>query len=221
MNTSETVFRRRSIRRFLPDPVPRELLRELLGQACWAPSWGNTQPWEVYVLQGEPLERFRRANQEQLRAGMMPSPEMDMPMEWPPQLKTRYAETGKCVLAALGIPREDREARLAYTLDMFGLFGAPCLLFLCVPAAVPRAYAALDIGLFLQTFCLAAAERGLGTCCLASAVGYPGLIRRIAPIRDDSVIVVGVAVGSPDLSAAVNDFSRARARIEEFTTWVE
>ncbi|HEX7539113.1 MAG TPA: nitroreductase family protein, partial [Syntrophales bacterium] len=59
----ETAIRgRRSIRKFRPDAIPRKLLEELLETARWAPSWGNTQPWEIYVITGAPLEAFRKAN---------------------------------------------------------------------------------------------------------------------------------------------------------------
>jgi len=221
METQEMIRQRRSVRHFRPDPIPRQVLRDLLDLARWSPSWGNTQPWEVYVLTGEPLERLRKANQDQLRAGAAPTPEIEMPQEWPATLKSRYVGIGKSVLTALDIPREDREARLRYTLDMFGFFGAPCLIVLGVPAGLPRAYAALDIGLFLQTFCLAAADRGLGTCALAASVSYPSLIRRVAPVRDDVVIVIGAAVGYPDLSVPVNRFDRPRAGLDEFTVWVD
>ena len=220
MDIREIILQRRSIRRFRPDPVPPDLLRELLDLARWSPSWGNTQPWQVYVLTGEPLERFRQANQEQLRSGVAPAPEIEMPQEWPANLKSRYVGVGKDVLTALGIPREDKAARIRYALDMFGLFGAPCLIVVCVPAALPRAYAALDVGLFLQTFCLAAAARGIATCALAASVNYPQLLRRLAPVPEDATIVIGAAVGYPDADVPVNGFSRSRAGLDEFTVWV-
>ena len=221
MDTQEIIRQRRSIRQFKPDPVPSDILKELLDLARWSPSWGNTQPWEVYVMTGEPLQRFRKVNQEQLQAGVMPSPEIEMPMEWPAALKARYVGVGKDVLTTLGIAREDRESRLRYTLDMFGFFGAPCLIVMCVPAGLPRAYAALDVGLFLQTFCLAAAERGLGTCNLAASVSYPDRLREFAPVSKDAVIVMGTAVGYPEVTAPVNQFLRSRAALDEFTVWVD
>ena len=41
-----------SARAFLPKAVPREVLEDLLRVAARAPSGTNTQPWNVYVLQG-------------------------------------------------------------------------------------------------------------------------------------------------------------------------
>ena len=49
----EAIDTRMSARAFTQQAVPRELLTELLAQAARAPSGTNTQPWKVYVLQGE------------------------------------------------------------------------------------------------------------------------------------------------------------------------
>ncbi len=53
MELFQAIRERRSIRRFKPDPVPRELLTKILGEALWAPSAMNTQPWRFFVLTGE------------------------------------------------------------------------------------------------------------------------------------------------------------------------
>jgi nitroreductase len=58
-----TIRERRSIRRYLPQRVPEPVIREVLADACWAPSWGNTQSTSVYVLSGEALA--------QLKAGLL------------------------------------------------------------------------------------------------------------------------------------------------------
>ena len=108
-----------------------------------------------------------------------------MPQERPANLKSRYVGVGKDVHTALGIPREDKAARIRYTLDMFGLFGAPCLIVVCVPAALPRAYAALDVGLFCRPSAWPPRRR-LATCALAASVNYPQLIRRLAPVPEDA-----------------------------------
>ena len=43
---------RRSLRAFLPTPVPRETIEAILAVAAHAPSGTNTQPWKVHVLTG-------------------------------------------------------------------------------------------------------------------------------------------------------------------------
>jgi nitroreductase len=221
MEIFQTVTTRRSIRRFKPDPVPEPLLREILEAARWSPSWGNTQPWEISVVTGAALDRFQKANRQHLLDGVIPDPDTPMPDAWPEPLKQRYGDVGKQVLTALEIPRGDKEARLRYAGDMFALFSAPSLLLFCVDRGIPREYAMLDTGAILQTVCLLAHARGLGSCILAASVRYPALIREIIPIPETRAVIIGVAVGYPDAGASVNQFTRERANPDEFTRWFQ
>ncbi len=221
MDVSAAVQQRRSIRRFKPDPIPRETLEEILQAARWSPSWGNTQSWEFYVLTGEVLERFKAANRESCLRGDPTHPDIAMPESWPKFLKRRYVDVGKQVLACQGIAREDQAARQRYYGEMFALFGAPCLILTCVPRDCVLAYAMLDVGLINQSLCLLAHERGLGTIMLAAAVRYPSLIRRLVPVPEDRLIAIGTALGYPDWEAPVNRFQRKRASLEELVTWAD
>ena len=221
MEIFQAVTTRRSIRRFKPDPVPEPLLREILEAARWSPSWGNTQPWEISVVTGSALDRFRKANRQRLLDGVIPEPDTPMPDAWPEPLKQRYGDVGKQVLTALEIPRGDKEARLRYAGDMFALFSAPSLLLFCVDRGIPREYAMLDTGAIMQTVCLLAHARGLGSCILAASVRYPALIREIIPIPETRAVIIGVAVGYPDGEAPINQFTRERANPDEFTRWFQ
>jgi nitroreductase len=219
MEIFQAVTTRRSIRRFKPDSVPEPLLREILEAARWSPSWGNTQPWEVSVVTGASLDRFKKANRQHLIDGVISAPDTPMPEVWPEPLKQRYGNVGKQVLTALAIPREDKEARLRYAGDMFALFNAPALLLFCVDKGIPREYAMLDTGAIMQTVCLLAHARGLGSCILAASVRYPALIREIIPIPENKAVIIGVAIGYPDGEAPINQFTRERANVNEFTLW--
>ncbi len=219
MEIFQAVKERRSIRRFRPDPIPEALLREILGAARWSPSWGNTQNWEIAVVAGEPLERLRKANRQRLLDKVIPEPDTPMPGAWPELQKQRYQEIGKKVLTSLSIPRGDQEGRLRYSGEMFAFFDAPCLLLFCVDKSLFREYAMLDIGTILQTVCLLAHARGLGSCILAASVSYPALIREIIPIPDTRAIIIGAALGYPDAEAPVNQFTRERVNPDEFTLW--
>lgn len=220
MNVFQAVTTRRSMRKFKPDAVPEALIREILEAARWSPSWGNTQPWEIVVISGESLERFKKANRQQLMDGVNSEPDTAMPEVWPDTLKQRYTEVGKQVLTALGIARGDQEARLRYSGEMYALFDAPCLILFCVARALNREYAMLDVGAIQQTICLLAHARGLGSCILAASVRYPALIREIFPLQETKAVIIGVALGYPDGDASINNFARERATPDEFTTWV-
>ena len=221
MELEKAVRERRSVRQFKKEQVPEQVIREILEGARWAPSWGNTQPWEFYVITGQPLETVKKTNKQRVMDGVAPAPDISMPQEWPDQMKARYMGIGKSVLTALNIERDDKEGRTRYNADMFYLFDAPCLIVVVQDKGVTSNYRLLDIGLILQTICLLAHDRGLGTCIMACAVGYPDVLRNVAKIPESKTVVMGVAVGYPDLDAPINRFKRTRADVEDFVTWVE
>ena len=221
MDLETAVRGRRSIRKFTAKKIPGVVIDEILDAARWSPSWGNTQPWEFTVLTGEPLAAFKEAGARVLSEGLAFAPDVPMPESWPSALKGRYNELGKSLLDMLGIRREDKDARIQLSARMTGLFDAPCLLVACIPRDVLVEYAMLDVGLVVQTICLLAHARGLGTCIMAAAVRYPDLLRKIASIPDDRRIAVGIALGYPDPDYPLNRFERKRAEPREIVHWVD
>jgi nitroreductase len=212
---------RRSIRKFKSQEVPKNIITEILDVARWSPSWGNTQPWDLYVLTGKALAKFKEMNLKQTLAGEAISSDVPMLEKWPDAMKARYGELGKVVLSAQGIKREDKEGRDKYYRDMVSVFDAPCLILACISRDNLVEYQMLDIGIISQSICLAAYDKGLGTCLLAAAARYSAEIRKIAAIPDDRKIVVGIALGYPDGSFPLNQFARERAGLDEFVHWME
>jgi nitroreductase len=222
MDIRQAVRERRSIRKFKPDRVPESLIREILDEARWSPSWGNTQPWELYVVAGEALERFKIANCRNLDEGVPPSPDIKMPESWTERYKKRYGAIGKSILDALGLAREDKQGRAEQTRVMFRLFDAPCLIVACIDKRSSAIeYAMLDVGLLTQTLCLLAHDRGLGTCIMACAVCFSSTLRDVLPGADDKLMAAGIALGYPDREAPVNLFARERVPLEESVIWVK
>jgi nitroreductase len=221
MELEMAVRGRRSIRKFTSKKVPGVVVDEILDAARWAPSWGNTQPWEFYVLTGEPLAAFKEAGARMLSDGLAFASDIPMPEAWPGALKARYGELGKSLLDMLGINREDKDARNQLYARMVTLFDAPCLIVACIPRDVLIEYAMLDAGLVVQMICLLAHDKGLGTCIMAAVVRYPDLLRKIAFIPDDRRIVVGIALGYPDPDYPLNRFERKRAEPREIVHWVD
>jgi len=221
LTLEEAIRGRRSIRKFKEDPIPRNILSEIFNQSRWAPSWGNTQPWEFYILTGQPLAAFKKAAGEKMARGEAYASDIPMPESWPEQLKKRYSETGKIVLTSMSIEREDKTSRNRFYEEMAVLFNAPCLAVGCIPKAVRTEYAMLDLGLITQTLCLAAYNQGIGSCIMAASVGYPSLLRQICAIPEDRLIAMGVALGYADEQNPINQFSRVRADMPEMVRWVD
>lgn len=216
MTVEEAIKGRRSIRKFKKDEIPRDLLEEILETASWAPSWGNTQPWEFYILTGKPLDEFREKNQEKMVNGEPFSSDVPMQENWPEHMGRRYGEMGKILMTSMSIKRRDREARSKIYQNMATLFDAPCLIVACMSRDIRVEYGMFDIGLIMQNICLSAYEKGIGSCVMAVAIGYPELLREILFIPQDRLIIIGAALGYPDKDSPINNFERERAPLTEF-----
>ena len=211
---------RRSVRSFRSTSVPQPLLEEILGQAALAPSWANTQPWEVVMVGGNKLAELGDAFCSHLEAEEPPQPDFPMPGHaWPYPYQERITALAMKLFAQAGIARGDREARLAHYRRMYRAFGAPHLALVCLDSSLTFPYPLLDAGAFVQTLCLAAAGRGLGTCILAAVARYPDTARRVLALPPEKKVVVGVALGYADEESPYNRFRSEREPLASFVTW--
>jgi nitroreductase len=218
----ENVLRgRRSIRAYTPEPLGDDVVAEILSAARWSPSWRNTQAWTIWVVTGAALERFKERFRAAVATDVPPAPDFAATAadDWPAacSLRTRQMMQARSATLAAAGEAADPAAAMA---RMAGLFGAPCLLVFGIEDCLSEAYAAFDTGSLVQSVCLAAYDRGLGTCIVATIVRYPGLLRELLPNGDGKRIVVGVTLGHPDQAHAANSFERSRAPLDELVTWV-
>jgi nitroreductase len=215
MNVSEAVAARVSIRGFKPDPVPGDLVREILERAANAPSGGNLQPWRVYGLAGEPLAQFKAivaANP----FGETPEYDVYPPNLWEP-FRTRRFQNGEDLYAAIGIPREDKPARLRQLAKNGAFFGAPVGLFFCLDRKLgPPQWA--DLGMYMQNVMLLAVERGLDTCPQEYWARYPQTVAQFLGLPDDHMLFAGMALGYRDPAAPINALKATR---DPFEVWGE
>jgi nitroreductase len=220
MNVSEAIRKRKSIRDFKPDPVPRDTLRAILELACRAPSAMNTQPWKFLVVTGKSLEEIRRENVEKLRAGEIPREE-HVAVGWSPDSLYRRRQVALAVqlFQLMGIRREDGEERSRWLERGFRFFSAPAAIVLLTDRALVEGSSILDIGAVMQTICLAALEYGLGTCIEDQGVMYPEVIRRHCGIADSDKIVIGIAIGYPNPDFPANRLESPREPVDNVTIW--
>ncbi|MGA2082017.1 MAG: nitroreductase [Holophaga sp.] len=213
----ETAIRsRRSIRAYEAARVPRAIIRQVLDQARWSPSWANTQCWNVYVVEGRTLAQVKDALRQAEADGIPPRPDFRMPdPNWPEPLKTYSRSLVQALTAAM--PRDPAHPPAG----KYSFFDAPCLILVAVDKALAPDYACFDVGLFVQSLCLAAQGLGLGTCILARAVHYPDILRALIPQAAGRAFVIGVSLGRPDPASPLNQFERPRAALEEQVTWID
>lgn len=216
MDVSQAVQRRISVRAFKPDPVPGALLREILELAHRAPSGGNLQPWRVYALAGEPLAAFKA--EVAARLGAPDDPEYDVyPADlWEP-FRTRRFQAGEDLYGTIGIPREDKAARLSQFAKNAGFFGAPVGLFFCLERKLgPPQWS--DLGMYMQTLMLLAVERGLDTCAQEFWSRYHSAASRFLDLPPELMVFSGMALGYRDESHPINTL---KTRRDPFEAWCE
>ena len=215
MEFNDVVLDRRSIRAFLPEPVPRERIERAVDIARWAPSWGNTQPWEVVVADGAKAQELARLFEQEAKKGTAPRPDIEMPGQFPeePHLR-RYRDLGKSLLTSMGIARDDAQARAQHYLNMYNFFGAPTVVYLLIDSRLNEPYSCLDVGSFGTTFCYAARQEGLGTIYLAASMHFPDIVRKVLELPEDKKVVIGIAVGFPNPDAPGSLFRSDRDKVD-------
>ena len=217
MNVVDAVHQRSSIRQFLDTPVDDRVLRDLLADAARAPSGGNVQPWRIYVVNGESMTRLR----EYLPAQpAIEAPEYDIyPKALTEPYRTNRFTVGEQMYALLGIPREDKPARLTQFARNGDFFGAPAALFCFVDRQMgPPQWS--DLGMFLQTFMLLAVERGLATCAQEYWSVRHQAIASFVDAPDDEMLFCGVSIGHADPEAPVNALRTERMPLDQWARFV-
>ncbi len=221
MDAIEAVKKRKSIRGYKPDPVPKEVLQQILELASNAPSAMNTQPWEFTVLTGDVLENIRRGNVELLNSGAPPNPEHAV-AGWPKEsiYRQRQVNLAKQLFQLMDISREDKEKRAKWLERGFRYFDAPTAIILSTDRCLSESGPLLDIGAVIQTICLTALHFGLGTCIEDQGTMYPAVLRKYARIPEPKRIVIAIAIGYPDWDFPANKVESEREPIKNVTTWL-
>jgi nitroreductase len=221
MDVIEVVKKRKSIRGYRPDPVPKQVLEQILELASRAPSAMNTQPWEFTVLSGEVLENVRRSNVDLLTSGVQPNPE-HVVTSWPKESIYRQRQVGlaKQLFQLMDISRDDKEKRAKWLERGFRYFDAPVAIILSTDRCLSESGPLLDIGAAVQTICLTALNLGLGTCIEDQGTMYPDVLRKHGHIPESKRIIAAIAIGYPDWDFPANKLETEREPIRSVTTWL-
>ena len=204
----QAIRERRSVRGFLPKPVPRDLLEEVLGLAQHAPSNCNVQPWRVYVASEDTLEKLRTALVRKVTTGS--SPVMVTPIdEFVGGYREKQVACAVELYREMGIQRDDRAGRLNASLRNFQFFDAPHVAYICMAKSFGIGVA-LDVGMYVQTLMLAMQSRGLSSCAQAALRSYPELVAEHLGIPDEEQILCGLSFGYEDPSVPANNVRQPR-----------
>jgi nitroreductase len=219
---------RYSNRAFLPKPVERGLLQNLLQVAARAPSGTNTQPWKVYVLQGAKKDALidqvvaaHNAIAADPTLAAQYKEEYDYyPEKWVSPYIDRRRACGFGLYGVLGLGKDDKAGMHAQHQQNFKFFGAPVGLMFTMDKVMGRG-SLVDYGMFLQNIMLAARARGLHTCPQAAWNGFSKIIMPHIGAQDNEMLICGMSLGYADEGALVNTFATTRVDAQDFTTWLE
>jgi len=219
MDIVEAVRSRKSTREYKPDPVPKEILREILDTSIRSPSTLNTQPWEITVVTGEMLENIRKGNIEMLNSGAKQNLEIPhKPFEG--KYRQRQVDLAIQIFNLMGIAREDKEKRAEWMQRGFRLFNAPAAFILSMDKSLDEsAVSLLDMGAIMQTICLVALNYGLGTCIEDQGIMFPEVVRKFTSIPESKRIMMCIAIGYPDWDFPANKLESTREPLENVVTW--
>jgi nitroreductase len=218
---------RRSVRAFLPTPVPRQTIEDILAVSTRAPSGVNTQPWKVTVLTGHAKEELSRkilaAHDANAAAGSTGADvgEYDYyPTEWAPPYIDRRRKIGWDLYSLLGIAKGDKARMHAQHGRNYRFFDAPVGMIFTIDRIL-RQGSWLDYGMFLQNVMTAARGRGLDTCPQAAFIGFHKVIKEHLALPDSEMVVCGMSLGYADESAVENTLVTEREPVSAFTRFVE
>lgn len=228
-NTLTTLLAsRRSVRDFLPTPIPQSVLNEVLADANASPSWSNTQPYRIAIATGPVRDKLAKELGERFDTGMraqsgglsgklkllitqrhaLPDGDYETNFAYPEDLQPRRRATGHGLYELLGIGRNDKNAREAQMRKNFEFFGAPAAMFVFVHSGL-REFSVLDAGIFMQSLMLSAHAHGLGTCAQGALATWAGPVKAAFEVPPGYKLIAGLSIGYPS-DAPVNQFNPGR-----------
>lgn len=215
---------RRSIRAFLPTPVPRTVIEAILGVARYCASGVNTQPWHVHVVVGQAKEDLSKAimqvYNDEMEAKRHAEPYDYYPSEWKSPYLERRRRVGWGLYGLLGIEKGNRQGMHDQHGRNYAFFGAPVGLMFTVDRGMGRG-SLIDYGMFMQSFMIAARARGLDTCAQAAFNSFHEIIKEQLAIPEDQMFVCGMSLGYADHSCIENTLLTEREPVSAFTTFHE
>ncbi|SDJ26368.1 MULTISPECIES: nitroreductase [Bradyrhizobium] len=217
----EAIQSRQSVRAFLPKPVGRTVVEELLRLASRSASGSNIQPWRVRVIAGDAKARLTQGISDAVaRDGFEPyQREWNYyPVRWREPFLARRRQIGWDMYSLLGVAKGDFEGTQQARMRNYEFFGAPVGMIFTLDEDLEIG-SWLDLGIFLGAVMIAARGHGLHTCPQAAFADFHSVIRPLLNIPENEVIICGMALGHIDPDAPVNALKTARADLDAFATF--
>lgn len=221
MSFDDVIMGRRSIRGYKSDPVPRDVVEDIISLAIRAPSSYNSQPWHLHVATGEVLDRIRADFTERTKGGIAPSFERrETGRAYDGDHRARQIEVAVQLFEAMGITREDKAGRNDWMLRGFRIFDAPLLTVITYDRElIGGDIAPFDCGALATALVNAAWSRGVGSVINSQGVMHSPVVREYLGIPDDEVIIISIAMGYPDETFPANAVVSRRRAVSEVASF--
>ncbi len=218
----EAIASRRSLRAFLPTPVPKSVVEDILRVASRAPSGTNMQPWKVYVVAGDTKARLTEAILKDFfdQSAEHKQEYKYYPDRFPEPYQSRRRKVGWDLYGLLGIEKGDSERMQKQHARNHMFFDAPVGMIFTIDRVLEIG-SWLDYGMFLENIMVAARGRGLDTCPQAAFAPYHTIIREVLGVPEEEIVICGMSLGYADDDAVENSLKTERAPVADFTTFFD
>jgi nitroreductase len=220
----QAITSRRSIRAFLPTPVPRQTIEQILRVAARAPSGTNTQPWRVYVLTGASkttlTDKILRAYDDPEERQRHTEEYAYYPREWVSPYIDRRRKVGWDLYGLLGIAKTDKQRMHQQHGRNYRFFDAPVGMIFTIDRIMEQG-SWMDYGMFLQNIMVAARARGLDTCPQAAFTQFHRVIAEHLQLPSNEMVVCGMSLGHADPQAVENTLVTEREEVAAFARFLD
>lgn len=214
MELFEALLKRTSKRDFEDKPVPKETIDKILSASLRAPSWANSQPWEIAVSTGKTSELIKSRIYKLASNDDPGNPDFPFPTLWPDKQNANMFEMGKLLYESLDVSRDDAAKRKDIALYNYDFFGSQTAVFIYVDEKLGH-YSILDCGMLIQNILLAAHDLGLGACPQAYLVAYPDVLREMFNLPESKKFLLGISIGFYKKDSAANNIKTSRVELKD------
>jgi len=216
MDVLEAIRGRNSIRAYKTDPVPKDIIKEILGLAINAPSANNLQPWEFTIVTDEEKDRLSRKlikayREKQISCGSGAVKPLPEPFK---QRGVQTLESMKTHVESAGVSIDDFVNE-----GSCNFYGAPVAIIICLDDCFSSRQL-VDVGTLLAYLLLAAHNFGLATCPIGLIAAYEDEIKDLLNIPENKKVIIGVALGYPDWESPVSKFKSSRDDLGKLLRWI-
>jgi nitroreductase len=211
LSFKELMKQRYSCRNFLSKPIPEDILKDIIETSLLTPSWGNSQPWNIYVSSGKNLESIRKEWIEKNSKGIKGYSDIEAGHR--SQFSERSQNIMNDVMDKLSEILKDKECKLLWEANNV-LFNAPTVVYITIPKKRTQ-YCLFDSGAIEMAIMIAAKEHGIDSVPAYQAIKYPDILRKYLKVPDDEDIVFGIALGYEDKENILNKYKSKKLSLEE------